>query len=133
MIESNTTIPILLVDDLGNPQDARNFGEKNDTSRVFMKKKLSEFLKEGKEPLAISYLGGTLFLYFEHSFILKLLTYYPLLQLILIAAFIGFGYLGFSAARRAEQNRVWVGMAKETRHRMGKPISSIIDGRKHLK
>ncbi len=133
VIESNTTIPILLVDDLGNPQDARNFGEKNDTSRVFMKKKLAEFLKEGKEPLAISYLGGTLFLYFEHSFILKLLTYYPLLQLILIAAFIGFGYLGFSAARRAEQNRVWVGMAKETAHQLGTPISGIIAWIEHLK
>jgi len=51
----------------------------------------------------------------------------------LIAAFISFGYLGFSSARRAEQNRVWVGMAKETAHQLGTPISAIMAWIEHLK
>jgi signal transduction histidine kinase len=48
------------------------------------------------------------------------------MQLGLIAAFIFFGYIGFSSARREEQNRVWVGMAKETAHQLGTPISGLV-------
>jgi signal transduction histidine kinase len=51
---------------------------------------------------------------------------YPLLQLSLIGAFIVLGYIGFSSARRAEQNQVWLGMAKETAHQLGTPITAIL-------
>jgi signal transduction histidine kinase len=56
-----------------------------------------------------------------------------LVQFILIATFILFGYLGLSSARRSEQNQVWVGMAKETAHQLGTPISAIIGWIDHLK
>lgn len=132
-VTSNTTIPLLLVNEAGVPESAINFGEKKDTSRVFREKKLAEFKDSKQEPIVVSNPSGKVFLYFEHSFILKLLTYYPILQFILIAGFIAFGYLGFSSARRAEQNRVWVGMAKETAHQLGTPISGIVAWIEHLK
>ena len=132
-IASNTTIPVLWVNEEGVPVDALNFGEENDSSSVFKEQKLAEFKKEGREPIVVSTPYETLYLYFEHSFLLTLLRYYPLLQLILIAAFIAFGYLGFSTSRRAEQNRVWAGMAKETAHQLGTPISGIIAWIEHLR
>lgn len=132
-LESNTTIPVLWVNEFGEPVDARNFGETKDTSPVFQAKKLAAFKANGVEPIVVSTPYETLYLYFEHSFILTMLTYYPVVQFILIAAFIAFGYLGFSTARRGEQNRVWAGMAKETAHQLGTPITGIIAWIEHLR
>jgi signal transduction histidine kinase len=129
----NTTVPVLLVDEMGNPQMGINFGEKNDTTLSFLTKKLKEFQAEKIEPITIATPYGKQFLYFEHSLILRLLKLYPILQFILIAAFIAFGYLGFSTSRRAEQNRVWAGMAKETAHQLGTPISGIVAWIEHLR
>jgi signal transduction histidine kinase len=131
--KSNTTVPILLVGEDGVPQMGKNYGRNQDTNMVFLKSKLEELQSSGQEPFIVQTDFVTLYLYFEHSRILKLLTYYPFLQLILVAAFIAFGYLGFSSARRAEQNRVWVGMAKETAHQLGTPISGIVAWIEHLK
>lgn len=132
-LSENTTVPILLVDEAGIPQMGNNFGEKEDFDSTFLAKKLQEFKEEGQEPLVVSSPYGSQFLYFEHSYILRLLKLYPFLQFILIAAFIAFGYLGFSTSRRAEQNRVWAGMAKETAHQLGTPISGIIAWIEHLR
>lgn len=65
------------------------------------------------------------YIYYGNSKLLKLLRYYPLSQL-LVVLIIGFlGYIFFSYSRRAEQNRVWVGLAKETAHQLGTPLSSL--------
>lgn len=131
--ESNTSVPILLVGPDGEVQMGKNYGENRDTNMVFLQGKLEEFRAAGQEPKIISSPIGDIYLYFEHSLILKLLNYYPFIQLVLIGAFIAFGYLGFSTARRAEQNRVWAGMAKETAHQLGTPISGIIAWIEHLR
>ena len=129
----NTTVTILLVDEIGNPQMGINFGEENDTTLSFLKEKLKEFQNEKVEPITIATPYGKQHLYFEHSLILRLLKLYPILQLILIAAFIAFGYLGFSTSRRAEQNRVWAGMAQDTAHQLGTPVSGIVAWIEHLR
>ena len=69
---------------------------------------------------------GSRFIFFEDSVVLTSMRYYPIIQLILIAAFLLTAYLVFSSSKRAEQNRVWVGMAKETAHQLGTPISSLM-------
>ncbi|MCF8246518.1 MAG: HAMP domain-containing histidine kinase [Saprospiraceae bacterium] len=132
-LSENTTVPILLVDEQGNPQEGRNFGLELDTNQVFLVQKLEDFRAENIEPIIVSTPWGSQHLYFEHSLILRLLKLYPILQFILIAAFIAFGYLGFSTSRRAEQNRVWAGMAKETAHQLGTPISGIVAWIEHLR
>lgn len=131
-VRSNTTIPLLLVNDQGEVELAVNFGPARDTNRVFLKRKLEELMRRGADPIVVRTPEGEQYLYFEHSHILRLLEWYPIVQLGLIATFIFIGYLGFSYARRAEQNQVWVGMAKETAHQLGTPISGIVAWIQHL-
>lgn len=65
-------------------------------------------------------------IYFEHSPELTQLKYFPLVQFFIIGLFVLIGYLVFSTYRKAEQDQVWVGMAKETAHQLGTPISSLM-------
>ena len=129
ILESNTSIPVIWVSDGGSINVATNFGAERDTNMTFLEKELESIKGNGKEP--IKTYGG--FIYYKDSRILTLLQYLPIVQFILIGAFITFGYLGFSSSRRAEQNRVWVGMAKETAHQLGTPISAIVAWIEHLK
>ncbi len=69
---------------------------------------------------------GRQYLFYSDSLILKQLRYYPVVQLVFIAVFLLVAYLIFSSYRRAEQNQVWVGMAKETAHQLGTPMSSLM-------
>ncbi|WP_461789080.1 sensor histidine kinase [Pedobacter sp.] len=64
--------------------------------------------------------------YYKDSSMLTQLRFFPYIQLGVIALFLLTAYVGFSAARRAEQDQVWVGMAKETAHQLGTPISSLM-------
>ncbi|MCP4121034.1 MAG: HAMP domain-containing histidine kinase [Bacteroidetes bacterium] len=65
------------------------------------------------------------YLYYGDSDVLRRVKLYPIFQLGLIGLFMVVSYIAFNASRRAEQNRVWVGMAKETAHQLGTPLSSI--------
>lgn len=127
LISSNTTIPVAIVNDKGGIDYAVNFERDN---LEYVKQEVERLKKDGFRP--IPSFAGT-FVYYKESRVLRQLRYFPLIQLILIVAFIGFGYMSFSSARRAEQNRVWVGMAKETAHQLGTPISAIIAWIEHLK
>lgn len=66
------------------------------------------------------------FMYYKESSLLVALRFFPVFQLLVIVIFILISYFAFSSARQAEQNLVWVGMAKETAHQLGTPISSLI-------
>lgn len=70
--------------------------------------------------------AGTHYIFYEDSVVLKQLQYFPVVQLVLIGLFLITAYLIFSTFRKAEQNQVWVGMAKETAHQLGTPISSLM-------
>ena len=129
ILASNTTIPMILVSDAETIIEGRNFGEREDTTISFLAKELKSIKEAGGKP--IKGFGNSI--YYKESTLLKLLKYFPLFQFFLIAAFVAFGYLGFSTARRAEQNQVWVGMAKETAHQLGTPISAIVAWIEHLK
>lgn len=83
-------------------------------------------MKVANEPIVIDLgTGEKKLLYYEKSYVLNQLQYFPLIQLGIIAAFLLFSYLAFSSARKSEQNQVWVGMSKETAHQLGTPISSL--------
>jgi two-component system, sporulation sensor kinase D len=70
--------------------------------------------------------GEPLIAYYKDSFILTQLRYFPYIQLGVVALFVLAAYVAFSQARKAEQDQVWVGMAKETAHQLGTPISSLM-------
>lgn len=129
LILDNKSIPVILIDDRDNVVNAANFGEGIDSNYVYLKKEVMQMRKEGFQPIE----GFAYSIYYKESKILQQLRYFPYVQLLLIGAFILFGYLGFNSARRAEQNRVWVGMAKETAHQLGTPISGIVAWIEHLK
>ncbi|MBX2928336.1 MAG: HAMP domain-containing histidine kinase [Saprospiraceae bacterium] len=125
-IQANTSIPVILVGEKGEILDAVNLGSED---TLVWQKALQKMKDSGVEPL----LGLDYALYYRESNILRQLRFFPLVQLLLIASFVAMGYIGFSTARRAEQNRVWVGMAKETAHQLGTPISAIMAWIEHLK
>lgn len=77
--------------------------------------------------------GEKQYIYYKDSSILLQLKLYPWLQFAIIAIFLLASYLAFNNSRRAEQNRVWVGMAKETAHQLGTPISSLLAWLEYLK
>jgi len=69
---------------------------------------------------------GVHYIFYQDSFLLTQLKYYPVVQFGVIAVFLLIAYLLFSYARKSEQNQVWVGMAKETAHQLGTPLSSMV-------
>lgn len=76
---------------------------------------------------------GTCYVFYEESSVLTRLRYFPYIQFSIILVFAITAYLLFSFARRSEQNRVWVGMSKETAHQLGTPISSLMAWNELLK
>ncbi|MGP8215428.1 MAG: sensor histidine kinase [Bacteroidia bacterium] len=77
--------------------------------------------------------GGKQYIFYEESLLSKELLYFPYLEFGIIGLFMLFSYSLFSTARRAEQNRVWIGMAKETAHQLGTPLSSLMAWVDYLK
>lgn len=129
VIEQNTTIPVVLLNEAGEIEAYRNIDERNlDTMDIKdVQSALDRMMSQDTGTIEIVFppdIHKTLI--YTHSRLLWWLQLYPLLQLSLIAAFIVLGYIGFSSARRAEQNQVWLGMAKETAHQLGTPITAIL-------
>lgn len=129
IIETNNSIPVILTDERGQIISSRNIQIPEGTSEKQRNRILEAELAEMKEqypPVKIVIPGLTQFVYYRNSDLLTQLKYYPYVQLSVIAIFGIFAYLAFSSSRRAEQNRVWVGMAKETAHQLGTPISGLM-------
>ncbi len=91
-------------------------------------------MKVQHEPIVYEvFKGEKQYIYYKDSSILTQLKIYPYLQLTIIAIFLIVSYLAFSTSRKSEQNRVWVGLAKETAHQLGTPISSLLAWVEHLR
>ncbi len=84
-------------------------------------------MKEEHQPIPVQISEDRFgYIYYSNSFLLTQLRYYPFLQLSVMLLIGYLAYLAFSSARKAEQNRVWVGLAKETAHQLGTPLSSLM-------
>jgi signal transduction histidine kinase len=134
IFQSTNSIPIIIANEANQVVAARNWtnwwnNESLDSNFVYLQEQLDQLVAD--EAKSIETYGGRI--YFGESLILQQLRYFPLVQLLLIGGFIIFGYIGLNSARRNEQNRVWVGMAKETAHQLGTPISAIVAWIEHLK
>jgi two-component system, sporulation sensor kinase D len=84
------------------------------------------YMKKQHEPIKLSVLGTTWLVYYKDSPLLTELKYFPYIQLSVIAIFLITAYAAFSSSRKSEQDQVWVGLAKETAHQLGTPISSLM-------
>lgn len=137
IIERNRTIPVLLTDDEGNILLHRNFDLPeaidsmmpyyiSDVNAVFLAEKLADLRNTSNViPIDISD-GNRQYLYYEDSKLLRSMSYYPYIQLLVMLAFIAVVYFAVLSTKKAEQNKVWVGLSKETAHQLGTPISSLM-------
>jgi hypothetical protein len=126
ILRSNTTIPLILVDKNDEINTDRNINYTKKNRDKVLSRKLS-IMKSRQKPIVIP-LGKNdeQYLYYEESTLLVQLRYYPILQLGVLILFILAAYVAFNSARNTEQNLVWIGMAKETAHQLGTPISSLL-------
>ena len=126
LIESNTTIPIIMTDENGQIIRYRNLDPNREELESYQKEEL-ERMKAENEPIEIRIDALQVnYLYYRNSTLLRQLRLYPWVLLGVIGLLVTVAYLAFSASRRSEQNRVWTGMAKETAHQIGTPLSSLM-------
>lgn len=125
----NTDIPIIETDENDNPLGS---GLNLDTLKIksdtnYLKEKIKEF-KDQHPPITVEINKEPLIYnkyYYGNSLLLKQVRYYPLVQLIIVALFIFIIFYSISVRNRSTQNQVWAGMAKETAHQLGTPLSSL--------
>ena len=126
VLENNTTVPVLLTDEDDNILSHMNVKPSRVETREGAQRLLSQ-MKSSKEPIVVTLIDGSKnIVYYKDSTTLVKLTYYPYVQLFVIILFIVASYYAFSHSRKAEQNQVWVGLAKETAHQLGTPTSSLL-------
>lgn len=126
VIEGNTNIPVLVVDETGNVTVHRNIEVPEENSEEFLRAMAKKFQRENR-PIEITIDENVKHhLYYGNSTMLNKLEYYPYIQWGIILAFFAIIFFVFASAKRSEQNRVWVGLSKETAHQLGTPISSLL-------
>jgi len=125
IIENNNTVPVILTDGHDNIIAARNFEQVKMEDPGYLREQL-EVIREDYEPIVIDVGSGFINrIYYRDSIILTRLICYPFVQLALIIVFIMVSYIALSSSRKAEQNKLWVAMSKETAHQLGTPTSSL--------
>ena len=125
IIQSNTTIPVIVADNNEIVQYSNITINNTDTAR-YLAHKLEDMQRNGSAIDIDLGNGEKQTLYYEDSVLLKQLSYYPYIQLLVMTLFALIAYIGLVSVKRAEQNKVWVGLSKETAHQLGTPISSLM-------
>ena len=137
IIKNNNNIPVLLVDDNDNilmslnfkmpePVDSLTPDLLSDANRAFLAKRLKA-LKKTNNHIPIKIDGATTqHIYYEDSTLLTSMSYLPRIQIAVMIIFVIIVYLAVMSTKKAEQNKVWVGLSKETAHQLGTPISSLM-------
>lgn len=137
IIQGNHSIPVILTDggdniignrnfDLPDPVDSLNPLALSQANIDFLREKL-DGLKGSNNVIEIAIPdASSQYLYYEDSRLLKRLSLFPYLQLLVMVAFVAIVYFAVVTTKRAEQNKVWVGLSKETAHQLGTPISSLM-------
>lgn len=136
IINKNNSIPTILVDEQNQVIYVRNISIDSTRSQASINRQLKREIEEMAtvyEPIIISLkdpttnqIFGIQKVYYKNSFLLTQLVAYPYIQLSVIAIFGFISFLAFNYSKAAEQNRVWVGLAKETAHQLGTPLSSLM-------
>ena len=98
-----------------------------------LSRKLEQLARENPPLEITAWNGSRFYIFYGNSRLQKTLTVFPFVQLAVIVIFIGFGFLTFRSSQEDEQNKVWIGLAKETAHQLGTPISSLLGWIEYLK
>jgi signal transduction histidine kinase len=130
ILESNTTIPLILYDKSSGKLAPRNIKLPEENAAPYLRMKMEEFGRK-HDPIALHEMNQLL--YYDDSRTLKMLQRYPYLQLLVIGLFIGLAFFALNRSQRAKRDRVWVGLSKETAHQLGTPISSLMAWMEYMK
>ncbi|MFT5147124.1 MAG: two-component system, sporulation sensor kinase D [Polaribacter sp.] len=125
IIQKNKNTPLILVSSTGEINGFKNLDSIKSLDPNYLKEQL-EIMKKQNKPIAINYLGQTDYIYYKDSDLLNKLTYYPLALILILLLFLAVIYLFYSSNKIAETNKLWTGMAKETAHQIGTPLSSLL-------
>jgi len=122
-----SSVPVIITDStLRNVLQYGNLSIPEQADSLFWQQQIL-LMRSENTPIEISFLDhGKTFIFYKSSPLLLKMQFFPLLQIIVFGLFLLIAYLLFSYARRSEQNQVWAGMAKETAHQIGTPLSSLI-------
>lgn len=142
IVDANNTIPVIVADEYGEADYYKNLPAadaiKDSTRRRDFLYAEIQRMREEHEPILVTLsdngqIYGYKTIYYKNSLLLTQLKYYPYIQLSVIAIFALITFAVFNYSRTAEQNRVWVGMAKETAHQLGTPLSSLLAWTEYFK
>jgi two-component system, sporulation sensor kinase D len=126
VIENNRSIPMILVAENGTIETYQNLDSVKALNKKYVQDQLQK-MKAENEPIAVSYKGkNKKFIYYRNSDLLNKLTYYPIALVLILLLFLSVIYLFYSSNKAAETNKLWTGMAKETAHQIGTPLSSLL-------
>jgi len=126
IVDKNTTIPIVLTDQNGNIMGMRNIDETIANDSIKAKAFFKNFKNEN-DPIILEYLPGDVrYIYYGNSSLLNNLKYYPIALFLILVMFGLLIFNFYRASRMATQNKLWAGMAKETAHQIGTPLSSLL-------
>jgi len=127
IVVNSASVPVIITDStMKNVIDFGNIEPDKIMDPEFVERTLAN-MESDNHPIEIDLVNqGKSYIFYQGSYLLKQLKYYPMIQLGIVALFLFIGYMMFSTARRSEQNQVWVGLAKETAHQLGTPLSSMI-------
>ncbi len=123
--ETIENIPTILVNKDGTIDLYRNLNPIKSKKPKYLQEQLA-LMKDQNEPIIIEYFGITQYLYYRNSDLLYKLKYYPLALLLILGLFLTIVYMVYKSSKVAEQNKLWTGMAKETAHQIGTPLSSLL-------
>ena len=125
IVASNNSIPVILCDENNKVESYLVVEAPEKNEDIFFQKKIEEF-KSKNNPIVFKLPNGFQTLYYGESLVLKRLMMYPYIQLTVVFVFILVSFFALISAQKAEQNKVWVGLSKETAHQLGTPISSLM-------
>lgn len=127
ILSSNKTIPVVLIDETGSIIQENNINiPANADSLTVLMERVAEMRKKGNViPIYMDGVGEQ-YVCYDDSNILILLSFYPYVLLAVVLVFLFICIIAVVSSKRAEQNRVWVGLSKETAHQLGTPISSLM-------
>lgn len=130
VISGNSTIPVIVLDDSGGIENSLNIEIPHDEDSLeYLKRRASQMRTKGNSILIYhdkSQMGRYTEVCFDESLLLNRLTWYPYIQLGVVLLFVLIAIFALLSFKKTEQNRVWVGLSKETAHQLGTPISSLM-------
>lgn len=133
IVNNRNNIPFIITDENLKVMNANHIPTTVVDHPDLLRKQIEEF-SAINQPLTIQLWNGSkIYLFYGQSRLLKMLVYFPFVQLLVIAVFIIFGYITFRSTKQDEQNRVWIGLAKETAHQLGTPTSSLLGWIEYLR